>query len=109
MSTPSINGRCEVPDGKVTFALPDDQSFAIDLLDTIYELRDLADGVVKEGGSHREYLEQVRALLQTRYAVSLTMTQADWLNDQLDLLHAEKKMQRSDAIANVLKSRSSMA
>ncbi len=83
--------------------------FQLDLLDTIYALSDLADQVRNAGGTHRDYLDQVRGYVQAQTSVTLTYGEADWLNDHLELEYASAKKKRRDSIAAALTSPSSTA
>lgn len=78
------------------------QSFQIDLLETIYDLHDIAEAVAKRDGNHRDYLNAIIEHLHQQTGVILTYGEADWLNDQLEIEFASAKKKRRDAIAAAL-------
>lgn len=90
-----------------------EERFTLDVLDAIYRCRDLYAEAAerakalpeerRDEATARGYLEGVVAWLEQERGVSLTLGQADWLTDQLELLHAKKKRERADAIRDALR------
>lgn len=87
------------------------QSFEVDLLSTIYALRDIPPVTGEEASDdpHRAYLCRVVALIKEQTGVELTAGEADWFNDQLSLEMAAAKKKRADAFTAALSSPSSTA
>lgn len=83
--------------------------FQLDVLETIYQLHDLSEEVRQVNGSHRDYLTRVIEYINAETGVTLSYGEADWLNDELEILFAETKKKRRDAFAAALTSPSSTA
>lgn len=81
------------------------QTFELHLLDTIYDLQDMA----KEHPERRDYLGIFRDWIKTKTGVELSLGEADDLSDQLELLYAKKKYAVRDAYASIARLPSSTA
>lgn len=85
------------------------QPFTLDLLETNFVLQDIATEIAAANGSHRQYLQRVIDHVQSLTGVTLTFGEADWLNDEIDILYAQAKKKRRETFAAALPLRSSTA
>lgn len=107
MSEPSTNGTHEHP-GLDRFTVRG-QVIEMDALDAYYEFSDLAEECRVAGQTHRDVLTEIIGRLRDRHGFELFYGEADWLFDEVALVHARKKKVRADAIAGLLTSPSSTA
>jgi hypothetical protein len=77
------------------FSLEGGRHFSLPVLDSVYELEDLADEFARAGKLHRHYLAAVAAKVQQWTGIQLTLGEADELLHELGaLLDAKKKRRR---------------
>jgi hypothetical protein len=74
-----------------------EQEFSLDLLESSYAFRDIANRIGADG-NHRDYLVAVVAWVKGKTGVELQLTEADYLSTQLDILYAQKKRQQGEAL-----------
>ena len=98
----SANGVHHAP-GRDCFAVEAGE-FELDVLEAVYAFRDLAAEV--KDGSQRDYVIKVQDWVRSRTGVSLTLFEADWLSDQVELLLTQKKSQRHALLVAVWPPRS---
>jgi hypothetical protein len=89
--------RDEFP-GPVSFTLPDGRTFDLDVLAAYFDLQEGGAPFVEQGRPHAAYLKEVVIpYVREKTGVELHVAQADWLNDRIQVLYAEKKSASANA------------
>ena len=98
-----------VPDAEILFTLPDGSSFGLALLESVEANEELAARFNREGKSHFDFCRAVARRVEEETGTLLTVSQADWLVDELAEQLAKKKRTRNDRIAALVRSLNSTA